>query len=355
VHHYPYGLEPDDLLDSVEDVEDAPHFARHSITPASRHPNSYWKPRLAHPRELDDGLEPTWITWKISMEHKFDEDAPQFATEASRIRYVFSRTIGQANKLLQPYMKANCPTPFTTVEDMYMILEELFTDPGEVEQAKEKFRDLQMARTQSFAEFKMDFLQLAGLAEVPRASYVDELYNKLTDKLKDALAPFKYKWGKDFAIAALEIQQTDTRFTLNARQRQRTRVTATPRTTLTDKMATTSPGPSKMLWKPAMDFADRSGPSANPLRANSRPWTAEPADRPKPLLGKPADDRNSTPYPVSDPQKIKCHNCGKYGHVQRNCDQLAQPGTIREITEEELTDEDDLEDNCEDLSGKEHA
>jgi hypothetical protein len=41
VHHYPYGLEPDDLLDSVEDVEDAPHFARHSITPASRHPNSY--------------------------------------------------------------------------------------------------------------------------------------------------------------------------------------------------------------------------------------------------------------------------------------------------------------------------
>lgn len=117
-------------------------------------------------------------------------------------------------------MKANCPIPFATVEDMYMALEELFTDPGEVEQAKDQFRDLQMARTQSFAEFKMDFLQLAGLAKVPRTSYVDELYDKLTDKLKDALAPFKYQWGKDFALAALEIQQTNTCFTLNAKQRQ---------------------------------------------------------------------------------------------------------------------------------------
>jgi hypothetical protein len=37
----------------------------------------------------------------------------------------------------------------------------------------------------------MEFLRLAGLAEVPLVSYVDELYSKLTDKLKELLAPWK--------------------------------------------------------------------------------------------------------------------------------------------------------------------
>ena len=50
-----------------------------------------------------------------------------------------------------------------------------------------------MSRTQSFAEFKIEFLQLASLATISRTEYVDELYNKLTDKLKDALALAKYK------------------------------------------------------------------------------------------------------------------------------------------------------------------
>ena len=39
-------------------------------------------------------------------------------------------------------MKVNCPIPFNTVEDMYTALEELFTDPREVEKAKDDFRDL---------------------------------------------------------------------------------------------------------------------------------------------------------------------------------------------------------------------
>jgi hypothetical protein len=39
-------------------------------------------------------------------------------------------------------MKASCPTLFNTVEDMYIVLEELFIDPREVEKAKDDFRDL---------------------------------------------------------------------------------------------------------------------------------------------------------------------------------------------------------------------
>jgi hypothetical protein len=78
-------------------------------------------------------------------------------------------------------MKPNCATPFTSVEEMFQLLSDLFTDPAEREQAVEDFRDLVMTRSQPFFEFKMEFLQLAGLAETPATSYVDELYSKLTD------------------------------------------------------------------------------------------------------------------------------------------------------------------------------
>ena len=57
---------------------------------------------------------------------------------------MFGRTKEQANRLLLPYIKANCLTPFATVEDMYTVLEELFTNLSEVEQAKEDFQELQM-------------------------------------------------------------------------------------------------------------------------------------------------------------------------------------------------------------------
>ncbi len=341
-----YELEPEDLLDSVEGADNPPDFTRPSAVPS--HPGYSWKPRVDHPRELDDGVEPTWITWKLNMEHKFDEDAPQFTTEKTRIHYMFSRTKGKASRFMEPFMSADSPVPFTTVEEVYAALEELLTNPGEVEQAKELFRDLQMGRTQSFAEFKMDFLQLAGLAEIPRASYVDELYNRLTDKLKEMLALKKYDWGDDFALAAKQIQQTDVRFTLNAKQRLRARALATLRTIPPD---VTPSGSNKAVWKP--DFSDLPRPSTM-LRASSRPWTAEPVDRTKPVPNRPTD-RNTTPYSGSDPQ-VKCYGCGRRGHVQRNCDQPAQPGTIQEITEEELLDESDLEDTPVDaLLGKEHA
>jgi hypothetical protein len=315
--------------------EDLP--PRPSATPSSRYSDAGWKPRVDHPKELDDGVEPTWITWKLNMEHKFEEDAPQFATERSRIRYMFSKTKGKANRLLQPYMSPKCPVPFTTVDEVYMALEELLTNPGEVEEAKEQFRELQMARNQPFSEFKMEFLQLAGLAEIPRTAYVDELYNKLTDKLKDALALPKYKWGTDFALASKEIQQTDTRFTLNAKQRQRARAAAGSRADTATPMTS-----KRSSWK--------SDPTPTQTQTRFRQETTEPTSRLRPILGRPLEGRYSTPHLGVDSQ-IKCHNCGRNGHVRRNCDQPEQPGSIREMAEEEeLSDEDQ-----EDESGKEEA
>jgi hypothetical protein len=39
-------------------------------------------------------------------------------------------------------MSSKCPIPFTTIDEVYIALEELLTNLGEVEEAKEEFRDL---------------------------------------------------------------------------------------------------------------------------------------------------------------------------------------------------------------------
>jgi hypothetical protein len=346
--HTPYPTRPDEPVRSVENATRnlsaaLPPFTRLSSVPSSRQQDPTWKPRVGHPIELDDGEEPTWITWRISMDHKFDEDAPQFRSVRSRIRYVFSRTKGKANKLLRPYMKDGCPTPFTTVEEMYAALEELFTDPGEVEEARQDFRDLYMARNQSFAEFKMEFLQLAGLATISRTEYVDELYNKLTDKLKDALAPAKYKWGSNFTLASLEIQQTDTRFTLNAKQKQRVRI-------MTPTSASSTPRTRGVLFKPS-DNLDRSGSPPVPVRTSTRSWSTAPPETARHSPVRTVPDRSSTPRSATDTSTLKCYNCGKFGHIGKHCDQPAQRGMIQEIEREES----ETEDVEEDPSEKEHA
>ena len=152
--------EPDQPYESVEDVGHGPEVTRpdvrrldpritpqrsaeSDITDLGRHR----KPRIQDPKKLSDGTDPTWISWQIGTINKLEQDSFQFDTEKSKIAYVFGSTEGLANKLLTPRMKPNCATPFTSVEEMFQLLSDLFTDPAEREQAVEDFRDLVMTRS----------------------------------------------------------------------------------------------------------------------------------------------------------------------------------------------------------------
>jgi hypothetical protein len=286
----------------------------------------------------------------IGVNNKLEQDSFLFDTEKARIAYVFGCTEGQANTLLTPRMKRGCTSPFTSVEEMFQLLSDLFSNPAEKEEAIEDFRALIMVRNQPFFEFKMEFLRLAGLAEIPPVSYVDELYSKLTDKLKELLAPWKPDWGTNFTVACARIQQTDTRLTLNTRQRLAARTMARTSAGTTIVTSTTSKVRG-LLPKPTDNVTDRAE-SVPALRFASRPWTSSESTRISPA--KTVENRNLTPRPV-DASTLKCHNCGKLGHIRKYCDQPPQ-GSIQEIEEE---DEEPLEEytaeESEDLSGKEHT
>jgi hypothetical protein len=333
----PY-IEPDHPLESVEDIGSRresrfiPSYPQPSAnfrpilrrSAESDYPERerYRKPRITDPKQLDDGTEPTWISWSITVENKLEQDSFQFETERSKIAYVYGCTKGQANALLTPRMKKGCVSPFTSIEEMFQLLSDMFTNPAEKEEAIEEFRALGMLCTQSFFEFKMEFLRLAGLAEVPLVSYVDELYSKLTDKLKELLAPWKPDWGTNFAVACTRIQQTDVRLTLNTRQRLATR------TITRTSASTTSSSRGGLLSKPADTSTDYTEPTSAVLRPVTRHWRANTLEQPKLAPARAVGSRNSTPQPVTSVSTLKCYNCGKYGHTSKYCDRPAQRGSI---------------------------
>ena len=148
-------IEPDHPLESVEDIGSRreSHFIpsypqpsanfrpvlRHSAESDYPELERYRKPRITDPKQLDDGTEPTWISWSITVENKLEQDSFQFETERSKIAYVYGCTKGQANALLTPRMKKGCVSPFTSIEEMFQLLSDMFTNPAEKEEAIEEF------------------------------------------------------------------------------------------------------------------------------------------------------------------------------------------------------------------------
>lgn len=147
--------------------------------------------KLPDPELLTDGKSPRFEDWLSRMKGKLAGNADHFPTERLRIAYVESRTGDKAAKHLAPRMRDDAPNKFRVASEMFKHLESIFLDPNRQSNARRKFRALQMKPSDHYHDFLTEFLYLAGEANIPEAEFKEELYDRLTYKLKEMMVFYR--------------------------------------------------------------------------------------------------------------------------------------------------------------------
>ena len=78
------------------------------------------------------------------------------------MEYLFSRTLGDAQKHLLPRFDEDSPMRFTSFREMLQHLASIYVNPNKVRDAQYEYRQLRMETGQPFATFQTRFLHLAG-------------------------------------------------------------------------------------------------------------------------------------------------------------------------------------------------
>jgi len=69
---------------------------------------------------------------------------------------------------------------FTCVQEMFKHLESIYVNPNKLRDAKYDYNRLTMRTSQTFIEFQIQFLHLAGEAQIPTESLRLDLFDRLT-------------------------------------------------------------------------------------------------------------------------------------------------------------------------------
>jgi hypothetical protein len=108
----------------------------------------------------------------------------EYPTEQHRIAYIQTQIEGFAKEQIGKRFLKDNPRRFEAVVEIFEALKVVFYNPNRVQEALDKFRDLQMKQTQKYHDFLTTFTHHASEAEIPLETYKRELYSKLTPALR---------------------------------------------------------------------------------------------------------------------------------------------------------------------------
>ena len=201
-----------------------------------------------------------------------------------RLIYVAGLLEGDALALTSTRMDPDHPQYYQSEVELYQHLKELYADPNKVKNARAEFKRLIMKKDQTFQTFYATFLRLVADGEISSTDLKDDLNEKLSWKLQEAVAVYY----NDSSIKTTQFAQYCT--TLDQQIRYRA---------------------SRQGQAEGRRARDRKKPEAkdqSPDRARDQP-SEKPGDGKEPDQPRPERERSS----------IKCFNCDKTGHIARNC------------------------------------
>jgi Zinc knuckle len=160
---------------------------RGSVPPEAGHRSE----KIPDPEQLTDGKEPRFEDWLARVQRKLRSNADRYPTEELKITYIQNRTAGKAARHLEPRMRDNAPNRFTTADEVYKYLEARFGDKNKKAKARREFRELKMKPSDEYGEFLANFLLLAGDSQLPEEEYIEELFDRLTPRLREMVVFFQ--------------------------------------------------------------------------------------------------------------------------------------------------------------------
>ena len=284
------------------------------------------------PKELSDGEDPTFESWRILVRGILRANADHFPTEEDKMDYVFGRTTGKAQKHLLPRFDEDSPDRFITAEEMIQYLALRYINPNKVRDARYDYGKLFMKASDSFADFQTTFLHLAGEGQIHSDNLRLDLYDKLTTPLQERLAATLedldtyQKLANRCLSLDTELKRISARVERQKRFKDdRTLSAQTPILPTPNPIRNEAPYSSISPYRPRA-AATASAPSYGPPTILQRSATPATATR----------DHSSTPATI-----LTCYNCRKPGHVASDCPEPKRMTDLKEIEEE--AEEDSVE------------
>lgn len=132
----------------------------------------------------------TFENWLVQVKNKLRGNSDHYPTEDLKVIYVTSLLEGNALALVTSRLDPDNSQYYQTVTDLYSHLLELYGDPNRTRNARQEFKQLVMRKDQPFQEFYAHFLRLVADGNVPAQDLKEELNDKLSWKLQEAVAVY---------------------------------------------------------------------------------------------------------------------------------------------------------------------
>ena len=140
--------------------------------------------KLPDPPLLTDEKEPKFEDWESWMKNKLNANINHYTTEELKMAYIENQTRGGAAQHLAPRLREEATNKFTTADEMFKHLENVYLNLNHLQTAKNSFQRLIMHQNDNFHEFLTNFLHLAGEAKISEDKYKYELNSKLSFDLQ---------------------------------------------------------------------------------------------------------------------------------------------------------------------------